>query len=103
MTDRRQALRDYLIEIAKDLVRRGVVRRANGQTLEDVVRTEPRAVLQQMTEDLVVVGTELGAGLALGLGSMLGTRIDGPAGEIVSGLGRAAANFLSGLAKKKGG
>lgn len=98
--NRRQALRDYLLEIARDLVSHGQVHVQRGQPLEDVIRTAPGAVLAVVSEDLAIVGRELGAGFALGLGGMLQQRLPGPAGEVVAGLGRAFASWLSTPSKK---
>lgn len=71
MANRREILKSYFVEVARDLVARGVIRRAQGQSLEAVVRAEYRVVLQHMSADLVAVGRELGVGFLQGGATMI--------------------------------
>ena len=59
-------LRNYFFAIASDLVARGVVRKAQGQTIESVLRNEIRAVLQDVEGELLALGQEIGITLASG-------------------------------------
>lgn len=78
---RREALRNYFLAVARDLLGRGMLRRAQGQALADILKTEPRVVLAAVTEDLAVVGAELGIGF-LGGAQMMLERADHPAAKV---------------------
>ena len=66
---RRAALRSYFLAVARDLVARGAVRRQQGQTLDDILRTEFRSVMRVVTEDLQAIAVEMGQSL---IGSVVG-------------------------------
>jgi hypothetical protein len=80
---RREALRNYFLAVARDLIARGTLRRQQGQTLGDILKTEPRVVLAAVSEDLAIVGADLGIGFLGGLQTML-ARADTPAAKIGS-------------------
>lgn len=67
----RQKLRDYFFAVTKDMLDRGVIRRQQGQLLEDVLKAEAPAVLKEVQEDLSAVGTELGMTFIAGAKSYL--------------------------------
>ena len=62
-TPRRAALRNYLMEVMRDLVARGVVRRAYGQRLTDVLAAEMPKIAREMEQDLAAIGLEIGGSL----------------------------------------
>lgn len=64
---RRSALRAYLLEVTRDLLMRGIIKRQQGQTIVQVMRTEGAAVLDSVKEDLSAAGRELGVKLVAGL------------------------------------
>lgn len=81
-SNRRAALHQYFVEVARDLVSRGVLRRQRGQSLEDIARVEFVRVLQEIPADCSAVLVDLSGGL-----------IDG-AGTIVAKAGHPLADLL---------
>ncbi len=67
---RRSALRDYLLAVTKELLARGVLRKASGQSIGDVMKAELPEVLRSVREDLAVIGGEM-------LGGFLGGALQG--------------------------
>lgn len=63
MSLRRDILRGYFLEVTRDLVARGVMRRARGQSLEDILRLEAPAILREVQADFLEIGIEVGGGL----------------------------------------
>ncbi len=63
MSQHKNQLRDYLLSVTRDLVTRGVLRQAAGESLVDVVRHEPMTLLREIEGDLVTVGAEFGMSL----------------------------------------
>lgn len=61
--ERREALRKYFLEVVRELMARGIVRRRSGQTLEQVLAAEGPRVVAALREDLAAIGLEMGAGL----------------------------------------
>jgi len=96
---RREHLLNYLRLIAQDLVARGVVRRANGESIEHLIAEEFRAILGEMQRDVVEVLCELGGKLSLGACVVAEKRGD-PTGHIMAGVARALGDFL--LGRKRG-
>ena len=64
LTARQQALLAYLLDVTKELVARGALRQASGQSLLDIFKSEPRIVLGAVGEDAAIVLRELGVGMA---------------------------------------
>lgn len=64
LTSRQRFLLDYLLDVTRDLVTRGTLRRATGQTILSIFKSEPRVVLSEVSEDVVAVFKELGIGMA---------------------------------------
>lgn len=80
MARRNELLDEYLREIARDLIARGVIRRQRyNQDLLDIAREEPSVIVGTILRDLkdagVSVGTELIKGGVEGfLGALFGSR-----------------------------
>lgn len=66
-TSRQQALHDYFLAVTRDLLARGVIRRAQGQSLEDILNAESRMVLSEVWSDLKGVGEQMLGGMIFGL------------------------------------
>lgn len=68
---RQQLLVDYLREVARDLVMRGIIKAQQGVGLADVLREEPQVMLESVVEDLkragLAVGEEVISGLVAGV------------------------------------
>ena len=64
---RRETLRAYFMEVIRDLVTRGIVKRQAGQSLEETLKQELPKVLQELQADVFVVAAEMGSGLVQGL------------------------------------
>lgn len=79
---RREALRAYLLEVVRDLVLRGVLKKQQGQSLTQVLNTEMAAVLKSVQDDIVDVATEMGVQLAKGIAGQV-------FGQILGGLTKA--------------
>ena len=60
MSRHRADLRAYVFAVARELVERGTLRRAPGQTVSEVVRAEARQVAAEVWEDFIEVGREVG-------------------------------------------
>jgi hypothetical protein len=90
---RRAILRDYLFEVARDLVMRGMVRRQRGQPLGSILRSEPRAVLREISEDFAAIGVEFLDSGARALGG-----IDDPVAKVA---GAGIELIASVLAQRK--
>ena len=58
------ALRAYFIEVTRDLLTRGIIKRKNGESLDSLLRSEFLAVSKTLGEDLQTIGTELGMSVA---------------------------------------
>lgn len=94
MNQRRFALRQYFIEVARDLVARGVIHRQKGQSLEDILRTEFRRVMQEVPQDFAAVGAEVTQGLLTGGAIMLSAVTHPLAGLAGAGL-QALADLIA--------
>lgn len=66
MNDRRDDLRVYLHRIVHDLIARGIIRRQQGWTLDEILRAEWSTVTREVLEDVTAIGVELGAGIVGG-------------------------------------
>lgn len=58
-------LRDYVREVAKDLVERGRLRRKNGQSIDSVIHQEVDTIIAEVAGDVRALGVELGVGAAI--------------------------------------
>lgn len=75
--ERRVALRNYLNHLVHDLAMRGVIRRKQGQSLDEILGAEGNTVFRELKADLAAVGIEmLGAGAQI-LGNFLSGMISG--------------------------
>lgn len=102
--DRRAALKAYFVEVARELVARGEVRRQAGQTFGDILRQEPAVALRIIQEDFAIALAEVGGGLAGGLGVIAGKMIGGgPLSDLAMAGGNALGVWVKGLATKKKG
>lgn len=55
-----EKLQAYLHAVVKDMITRGKIRRAHGQSLDDILHTEGHAVLIEIEGDLARLGKEMG-------------------------------------------
>jgi hypothetical protein len=58
MNYRRDALRAYFLEVARDLIQNGAIKRASGQSLDAIVRGEAARMIAELAEDLKSIGFE---------------------------------------------
>lgn len=99
---RRAALKAYFVEVARELVARGEVRRRAGQTFGDILREEPAVALRVIQEDFAVALVEVGGGLAGGLGVIAGKMAGGgPLGDLLTAGGKTLGEWVGGLARKR--
>lgn len=75
------------MQVAADLVRRGVVRRRHGQTLEQVIRAEADTVLREVSADFKAVMIEMGIGAAEASGRLLARYAENLVGNVFQKLG----------------
>jgi len=75
--DRRDALRDYLREVARDLVMRGIIRDRQGWTPIQILKQEPSAVFGSIIKDLKESGFAIGQ-------EIIGGAVQGFLGEVFS-------------------
>jgi hypothetical protein len=66
MATRRESLHAYLLEVTRDLIGRGMLRKGSGQTLEAILKAEMNTVVQSALDDLREVGKDMVAGLITG-------------------------------------
>jgi hypothetical protein len=59
-SSRREALTRYLMEVARDLAMRGVIRWKKGQAFEAILRAEGDTILREIRSDLTAVAMEIG-------------------------------------------
>lgn len=58
-------LRGYVREVTRDLVERGKIRRASGQSVDVIIRQEIETVIAEVAGDVRELGVELGVGAAI--------------------------------------
>lgn len=87
---KREALRNYFVEVVRDLVTRGVIRRAAGEPIDDIISRESVAILAEIQQDFAVVGLEVAVGLGRGLELMAQKKV----GEWVQAGQRMVADFF---------
>lgn len=58
-------LRSYVREVAKDLIERGRIRRASGQSIDMLIKREIETVIAEVAGDIRTLGVELGVSTAL--------------------------------------
>lgn len=92
-SNRRAALQQYFVEVARDLVSRGVVRRQHGQSLEDIALIEFARVLQEIPADCSAVLVVLGGGIIDGASAMVARAAHPLAGIMSAGLQALANQF----------
>ena len=101
MSRHRQDLRAYVFGVARELVERGVVRRAPGQMISDVIRAEARQVAAEVLEDLVEVGRELGMTAAMSAAQAGSGILRGGVNQVVESIEREVAEGIAGLFRRK--
>ncbi len=62
--DRREILKEYLREVARDLVMRGIIRNREGYTPIQILQQEPAAVFASIVKDLEEAGLSVGREIA---------------------------------------
>jgi hypothetical protein len=67
MSDRKDSLRAYLLDVTRDLVKRGLIRKHSGQSMSQILETEMYAVVASVIEDLKSLGGEVIGGLVQGM------------------------------------
>lgn len=90
---RQKVLLDYFLDVTRDLVHRGGLRKEAGQSFIDVLKLESRAVLVEVSEDVLVVMQELGIGLIGGLEIVARKQVN----RAIGGGARILSEMLSGL------
>lgn len=53
-------LRAYVTEVTRDLISRGIIRKRQGQRVDDVIRDESRTIVAEIAGDLRAIAMELG-------------------------------------------
>ena len=76
--DRQEALRDYLREVARDLIMRGVIRDRQGLTPMQILKQEPAVVISSIVRDLKDAGFSIGQ-------EILGGAVQGFFGAVFGG------------------
>lgn len=103
MSDQRDDLRSYLLQIARNLVARGVVRRQQGQTIEAVLVSELPRVLSEVQQDFWFVVGELGAGFVQSGAQAIGQSIGRSAQHEVNRLVGAGVQAVTDALSRLGG
>ena len=75
--DRKLALRAYLTEVVRDLMIRGAIRSQQGWTLDRILRTDGRTVINQVFADLAEVSGQIAGELLRGVGGLVEARVGG--------------------------
>jgi hypothetical protein len=70
-----EALKRYFVEVIRDLVTRGVIRRAAGEPLDQILIRESAAILAEIQADFATVGVEVAVGLGRGLELMVQKKV----------------------------
>lgn len=60
LSKRREALREYILDVAQDLVVSGVIRQRSGQPITEVIISSGVTVLNEVRDDLLAVFKQLG-------------------------------------------
>ncbi len=58
--ERREALRLYLLEVAKDLIKRGIIEARGGKTVVDMLKQHPSEMFASIVRDLKEAGFSVG-------------------------------------------
>lgn len=85
MSQRQQILLEYLREVAKDLLLRGIIRRQRGQDILEILRQEPSVLAGTLMRDLSEAGF-----------SLKNEIVDGFVGAAKDVLGSFVESFYSG-------
>lgn len=91
MTKHYPELRQYVMNVTKSMIARGVIRRGRGESTEDVIRAEGGAILDALKEDFAQLVVEFGVALAV---PAMGTLRDGIHGGIDRALERGASMIV---------
>lgn len=75
LSTKREALRHYFVEVIRDLVTRGVISRAAGEPLDQILIRESAAILAEIQADFAAVGVEVAVGLGRGLELMVQKKV----------------------------
>jgi hypothetical protein len=65
MTKHYPVLQSYVREVARDLVERGRIRQASGQSIDAIIRQEIEIVIAEVAGDVRALGAELSIGAAV--------------------------------------
>jgi hypothetical protein len=71
MSNKREALKFYVVEVVRDLVTRGVISRAAGEPLDRILVREAAAIMAEVQADFAAVGLEVAVGLGRGIELMV--------------------------------
>lgn len=96
-SSKREALKHYFVEVIRELVTRGVIRRAAGEPIDQILHRESAAILAEIQADFASVGLEVAVGLGRGLELMAQKKI----AELMQAGQRAVADFFSSGGKKQ--
>jgi len=83
-----------MTEVVRDLMLRGAIRRQMGWTLDKILATDGRAVLNAVYADVSEVAGGIAGELARGVGGMVGSAVQ-------KGLGGLVEQFANAMAGKK--
>ena len=78
MNKRHEALRAYFLEVTRDLVVRGVLRKQQGQSLDEILRQEFQTVLNEVTRDFGEIAKEMGQGFVQSMIGLVRKSLFGP-------------------------
>jgi hypothetical protein len=70
-----EALRRYFIEVIRDLVTRGVISRAAGEPINQILIRESATIMVEIQADFAAVGVEVAVGLGRGLELMVQKKV----------------------------
>ena len=94
-------LREYVREVAEDLVARGKVRREYGQTIDTVIQHETQTVIAEVAGDVRALAVELGIGVVVGGATLMETFVRQTTNEILLSGTKTLIEMLTGGQRKK--
>jgi hypothetical protein len=92
----RREARDFLHAVADDLIRRGQVRHWQGHSWVDILKREPRAVIEAACRELVEEAKALGITLSTAAGSALAGMVHSQVDRAVGGIVGSLADWIRG-------
>lgn len=93
--DRRQALKQYLLEVVRDLATRGVIRYQSGQSWTEILHHDLPTIVGEVRQDLMSVGLEIGVGLAGGVETIVRKKVDAITDSVVAAIAHKIKTTVS--------